>query len=188
MNENAPEWLDAYAIARDEIWENDPHFKGFLAALQELNKETDRGVALVATSFLDKLLMDTLAAFLIENASAKALLSGFNAPFGSFSTRIAGCLAMGLITDHEAQQCETLRKVRNRFAHEVEMNFNTDSVKALCNNLLVPERDKDGDARRKFMSGAMMVLIALLNRPHEVGKCRLTRGGWKSSLASVVKG
>ena len=103
LNEKAPEWLEAYAIGRDEIWEKDPHFKGFLAALQELNKETDRGVALVATSFLDKLLMDMLAAFLIENASAKALLSGFNAPFGSFSTRIAGCLAMGLITDLEAQ-------------------------------------------------------------------------------------
>ncbi|WP_249164661.1 hypothetical protein [Bradyrhizobium japonicum] len=92
---------------------------------------------------------------------------------------------MGLITDHEAQQCDSLRKVRNRFAHEVEMNFSTDSVKALCNNLLVPERDKDGDARRKFMSGAMMTLIALINRPHEVGKRRLTPGEWKSSLASA---
>ncbi|MFK4724718.1 mannitol operon repressor [Bradyrhizobium niftali] len=185
MNEKAPEWLEAYSVARDEIWEKDPHFKRFLAALQELNKETDRGVALVATSFLDKLLMDTLAAFLIENASAKALLSGFNAPFGSLSTRIAGCLALGLITDREAQQCDTLRKVRNRFAHEVEMNFNSDSVKALCNNLLVPDRDKDGDARRKFMSGAMMALIALLNRPYEVGKRRLTPGEWKSSLSSA---
>ena len=115
-----------------------PGLQGILAALQELNKETDRGVVLVATSFLDKLLMDTLAAFFIENASAKALLSGFNAPFGSFSTRIAGCLAMGLITDHVVQQCDSLRKVRKRFAHEVEMNFSTDSVKALCNNLLVP--------------------------------------------------
>src|SRR4051812_38262932 len=114
----APEWAEAYAVGRDEIWEKDPHYKGFFAALQELNKETDRGVALVATSFLDTLLRDILATFLIENGSAKALLSGFNAPFGSFSTRIAGCLAMGLITDVEGGQCDTLRKVRNRFAHE----------------------------------------------------------------------
>jgi mannitol operon repressor len=183
LNEKVPDWFEAYAVGRDEIWEKDPHFKGFLAALQELNKETDRGVALVATSFLDKLLKDVLAAFLIENASAKALLSGFNAPFGSFSTRIAGCLAMGLITDREAEQCDILRKVRNRFAHEVEVNFNADSVKGLCNNLLVPERDKHGDARRKFMSASMMVLIALLNRPFEVGKRRLTCGKWKSTIA-----
>lgn len=140
---------------------------------------------LVTTSFLDKLLMDTLAAFLIKNASTKALLSGFNAPFGSLSTRIAGCFAMGLITDCEAQQCQTLRKIRNRFAHEVEINFDADGVKALCNNLLVPERDKDGDPRRKFISGAMMVLIALLNRSHEAGERRLTPGKWKASLAST---
>ncbi len=40
-------------------------------------------LVLVATSFLDKLLMDTLAAFFIEKPAPKALLSGFNAPFGS---------------------------------------------------------------------------------------------------------
>ncbi len=31
----------------------------------------------------------------------------------------------------------------------------------------------------------MTALIALLNRPHEVGKRRLTPGEWKSSLASA---
>ncbi len=35
------------------------------------------------------------------------------------------------------------------------MKPSTDSVKALCNNLLVPERDKDGDARRKFHVGSV---------------------------------
>ncbi|WP_051390288.1 hypothetical protein [Bradyrhizobium sp. Ec3.3] len=142
--------MEAYAVGREEIWEKDPHYRGFLAALQELHGETDRGVALVATSFLDKLLRDILGAFMIENQSAKALQSGFNARFGSFSTRIAGCLALGLITEREAEQSDTLRKVRNRFAHEVEVNFKTESVQALCNNLRVLERDKDGDDRCKF--------------------------------------
>lgn len=175
--------IEDYVKFRDEVWEKDPHYKGFLAALLELKGETDRGVALVATSFLDKLLRDILGAFLIENKSAGDLLSGFNAPFGSLSTRIAGCLALGLISDREAEQCDTLRKVRNRFAHEVEVNFNTESVRALCNNLIVPERDKDCEARRKFMSASMIVLVALLNRPYEVAKVRLTPGEWKSSIA-----
>jgi mannitol operon repressor len=179
------DWAEAYAVGRDEIWEKDPHYSGFLTALQELNKETDRGVALVATSFLDSLLRDILAAFMIENASAKVLLSGFNAPFGTFSTRIAGCLAMGLITDQEAAQCDTLRKVRNRFAHEVEVNFGSDSVKALCTNLVVPERDKDADARRRFLSASLVVLITLLNRPHQVAQKRLAPGEWKSSVSSA---
>ncbi|WP_426436038.1 transcriptional regulator [Bradyrhizobium genosp. P] len=182
MTEKVPDWAETYAVGRDEIWEKDPHYKGFLAALEELNGETDRGVALVATSFLDKLLTDALAAFMLRNESNDKLLSGFNAPFGTLSTRITGCHALGLITDAEAKQCDTLRKVRNKFAHRVEVAFKTDRVRDLCGNLVVPARDKDADARRKFMSGTMLLLISLLNRPHDAAKKRLTPGEWKSSI------
>ncbi|MGW1422646.1 hypothetical protein ACWAT4_21325 [Bradyrhizobium manausense] len=67
----APDWAEAYATARDEIWEKDPHYRGFLAALEELNNETDRGMALVITSFIDRMLGDIIAAFLIDNPSTK---------------------------------------------------------------------------------------------------------------------
>src|SRR4051794_35137109 len=108
-------FIEGYAEFRDKIWEEDPPYRGLLAALNELNNETDRGTALVATSFLDTLLRDMLAAFLLENEGAKALLSGFNAPLGTLATRIAGCHALGLITDDEAAQSDILRRVRNRF-------------------------------------------------------------------------
>ena len=111
--------VEQYAEFRDEIWEKDPHYRGFKATLIELNKETDRGVALVTTSFLDKLMGDAIAAFLIDNSSAEKLLAGFNAPLGSFSTKIAACHALGLITDEEAKQSDILRKVRNEFAHKI---------------------------------------------------------------------
>lgn len=177
-----PYWAEAYATGRDEIWEKDPHYKAFLAALGELKDETDRGVALVATSFLDKLLGDTLAAFMLENKSTGRLLDDFNAPFGTLSTRITGCHALGVVSDVEAVQCDILRRIRNVFAHQVEVSFKTDKVRDLCNSLIVPERDKDADARRKFISGAMGLLIPLLNRPYEVAKKRLTPGKWNTSL------
>lgn len=79
----APDWAEAYATARDEIWETDPHYKGFLAALEELNTETDRGMTLVVTSFIDRMLGDIITAFLIDNPSTKILLSSFNAPSGA---------------------------------------------------------------------------------------------------------
>jgi hypothetical protein len=63
--------IEQYTEFRDEIWEKDPHYRGFMATLIELNKETDRGVALVTTSFLDKLMGDAIAAFLIDNSSAE---------------------------------------------------------------------------------------------------------------------
>jgi hypothetical protein len=74
--------IEEYAEFRDAIWETDPHYKAFYAALIELNTETDRGIALVVTSFLDQLLGDILGAYLIENEGSKVLLSGFNAPLG----------------------------------------------------------------------------------------------------------
>ncbi|MCS3479369.1 DNA-binding MltR family transcriptional regulator [Bradyrhizobium elkanii] len=174
-------FLQQYAEFRDEVWEKDPHYRGFYAALQELNAETDRGVALVATSFLDKLLKDTLAAFLIDNASAKELQAGFNAPLGTFSATIAACHALGLINDHEAGQITILRKVRNEFAHQVQVTFDNGRVKDLCNNLLVPDRDKDAKPRQKFMTASMLILIAMLNRPLQVEQKRLTFGDWKSA-------
>jgi hypothetical protein len=71
--------------------------------------------------------------------------------------------------------------VRNEFAHQVEVTFDAGSVKDLCNNLAVPERDRDAEPRRKFMSASMLLLIAMLSRPHEVGQKRLTCGDWKTS-------
>jgi mannitol operon repressor len=102
--------IEEYAEFRDAIWETDPHYKGFYAALLELNTETDRGIALVLTSFLDKMLGDTLRAFLVDNDGSKVLLSGFNTPLGTFSSCIAACHALGLISDAEAAKINILPK------------------------------------------------------------------------------
>ena len=156
-------------LTKDDVWEHDPHFRGFAAMLKELNAETERGVTLVVTSFLDRLLEDALAAFLMKNDSARNLLSGFNAPFGTLNTKIAGCHALGIITDAEMRQCSILRKVRNEFAHQIEVTFENGRVKDLCENLSVPENArKVKTARDKFIKASMLLLIALINRPHKI--------------------
>src|SRR5688572_8846857 len=109
-----------YAEGRDEIWDKDPHYRGLLATLEESNKESDRGFVLVVTSFLDRLLGDMLGSFMIDNAGARALLLGFNSPLGTLSTKIAACHALGLVTDDEVSQCDTIRRIRNEFAHEIQ--------------------------------------------------------------------
>ena len=170
--------FELWAKFRDEIWETDPHYRGFMKTLIQLNKETDRGVALVTTSFLDMLLGDAIAAFLIDNSSAEKLLAGFNAPLGSLSTRIAACHALGLITDEEAKQSDILRKVRNEFAHKIEVTCENGAVKDLCNNLSVPESAKEAKARTKFAKASMLLLIRMINRPSEVSQIRLKCGDW----------
>jgi mannitol operon repressor len=172
---------EQYVEYRDEVWDKDPHYRGLFDTLKELTEETDRGVALVTTSFLDRLLGDTLAAFLIENASAKVLLSGFNAPLGTLNTKIAACHALGLITDEEFGQCSIFRKVRNEFAHEIQVSFKSGKVKDLCDNLVISSERADDDARAKFARSSMSLLVALVNRPREVADERLECGEWVAS-------
>jgi hypothetical protein len=48
-----------------------PHLTEFNAFLEELNKESDRGGALISTAMLDDLLEKTILAFLIEPAALR---------------------------------------------------------------------------------------------------------------------
>jgi hypothetical protein len=103
------------------------------------------------------------------------LVEGFNAPLGTFSTRIVATHALGLISDREAAELNTLRKVRNRFAHEVHVSFETDAVRDICSNLKMCAQDYDDvkvDARGKFSSAAVSVIMTLTNRSVYVGHRR----------------
>jgi hypothetical protein len=165
---------------KDEMWEDDPHYRGFAAMLDELNAETERGVALVVTSYLDTLLGDALAAFLVDNESAAVLLSGFNAPLGTLSTKIAACHALGIITDAEMRECNIARRIRNEFAHQIEVTFETDRVRDLCANLTVHKNLEGGiTSRQRFVRASMSLLTGLINRPHYVGEKRLKYQNWK---------
>jgi hypothetical protein len=179
--------LEQYAEFRDTIWETDPHYRVFMATLVELNKETDRGAALVTTSLLDMLMRDAIAAFLVDNSSAEKLLVGFNAPLSTFSSRIAACHALGLITDEEAKQSDILRRVRNEFAHKIEVTFETGAVKDLCNNLSFRESGKEASARAKFTKASILLLIHMISRPSEVSQKKLKCGD-RASIGSFSRG
>jgi mannitol operon repressor len=102
-----------------------PHLEEFSRFLPELNKESDRGRVLISCSYLDELMRRILLAFLIDRDTSPRLVDGFNAPLGTFSTRTAAAYALGLISEQEFNECETLRRIRNRFAHDVHASFDT---------------------------------------------------------------
>ena len=87
---------------------------------EQLHPETDRGAALTAGAMLEDRLGDILRGFLIEEEEADRLLSGFNAPLGTLSARILACYSLGLVEKHEYSEMQTIRKVRNHFAHNWE--------------------------------------------------------------------
>ena len=151
------------------------HLKPFGEFLKELNKESPRGCTLVSCSYLDELLKGILEAFFIEGR-AKHLLSGFNAPLGTFSTRATAAHALGLITDEEFKEIDCLRKIRNVLAHGVGVSFATQQVGDLAKNLTMGVPGVG--PRDAFSTAAVSVILNLTNRAVYVGRKRRKAEAW----------
>ena len=166
---------------KDRFRTDQPHLKDFNAFLEELNKESDRGAALISAAMLDDLLEKIILAFLIDNKESKKLLSGFNAPLGTSSARITASYSLGLLSEEEYEECDRLRQVRNEFAHHVHQNFGDQKVKDLCGNLRFAAPKIPGHPnlpRAQFLTSATSRILNLTNRAHYVSQKRLTYHPW----------
>ncbi|MEX1231864.1 MAG: hypothetical protein WEB58_16585 [Planctomycetaceae bacterium] len=86
--------------------------------IDELDRESDRGVALIAAAFLDTALRSLLEASLAGGQTvADKLFNSPNAPLGTFSSRIAMAYGLGHIGPHYFNALESVREIRNVFAH-----------------------------------------------------------------------
>jgi hypothetical protein len=149
----------------------------------ELQRESDRGLALVAAALLDEKLAETLSAFFCEMYKAARLLSDGNAPLASFSSRIQICYALGLIDDFEHSEIELIRKVRNEFAHARHgMSFNDARIRGLCASLT---SDLPGGAgypayepRFRFTNATVVLALRLYHRPDWVALERRAPKEW----------
>ena len=167
--------------AGQPVRETPPHLVGFVNFLPELNRESDRGQSLVACSYLDDLLKRILSAHFANQEVGLKLVEGFNAPLGTFSTRIAAAFALGLVSEREYRELETLRRIRNRFAHEVHVSFKTNAVRDLCGNLKMAAPnygDVVVDARDQHSTAACGLILDLTNRPEYVRRARRVPEKW----------
>jgi hypothetical protein len=83
---------------RKNSWEDaPPEILRLATFLNEFYEETDRGAVLMAASILDEVLLSLIQAFLVDTPKSKKLLDDFNAPLGTFSSRILAAYAMGLL-------------------------------------------------------------------------------------------
>ena len=90
----------------------------FVPFAQELHAESDRGMALSGTAYLDDRLGQLIETYLTSNTNPQKLLWDASSPLSTFSARILLAHALGLINDKERDQLNMLRKVRNLFAHD----------------------------------------------------------------------
>jgi DNA-binding MltR family transcriptional regulator len=128
----------------------------------ELNKETDRGAALLSASVLDQTLADILLNFLVEGAATRVLLK-YPQPLSSFSARQNMCLALGLISKAEYDECSLIRKVRNEFAHvaDYSINFNHKRIGKLCESFMSTGTEKEAALRKREDSNRILFVLSV---------------------------
>jgi hypothetical protein len=114
-----------------------------IEAVLSLEKETDRGAAIMASTFVENRLSMALRANFREEDDAREALGqifsmGVNAPLSGFSAKINLGYLMRLYNKTVMKDLHLLRRIRNRFAHSMEvLSFASNEIKQLCANLVI---------------------------------------------------
>lgn len=163
--------------------------RALAAFSKEFNAETDRGAALVGAALVDNRLESLLRNHLDSSSVSEDLLTGGpTAVLGSFSARIKTCYALGLITKLEYEECETIRRVRNAFAHKLHgLSFADQQVTDWCRNLKASPIS-EAVARKRYINSIMTMCMVLWYRPAHAASIRVTPRDWPWHLAKEQTG
>lgn len=160
---------------------DDPAWSEMSLFLDGLNSESDRGAVLISSSYLEDRLGELIRRFLVEGSDGKALIDDFNGPFGTFSARIKGSHALGIIADAERDRLDTIRRIRNEFAHSLSASFAQQRIGSLTRNLKLFVGHGDElklPARQQFEIAAAQIVISLTNRIGAIGNYQLKSVAW----------
>ena len=82
-----------------------------------LDRETDRGCALLAVSYLEEELKVLLKKCLVERPDVNKYIFSYNGPLGTFSSKIEMAFFLGKISNEVKKELHLLRKIRNDYHH-----------------------------------------------------------------------
>lgn len=114
----------------------DPVMDNLNRFMRSIRKQDDRAMVLSLAAFADDTLGRLLLAYMVRCKQAKELVEGFNAPLGTFSSRIKAGYAMGLLLKAQHDDLDIARRIRNRFAHDWEgVTLESNDIQALIGQL-----------------------------------------------------
>lgn len=99
---------------------NEPYVDGLNSLFESLHEHDDRSMVLTIAAFAEDTLELLLLAHMREEKQAKELVNGFNAPLGTFSSRVKAAFVLGLMCKDHYETLEIFRRIRNEFAHNWE--------------------------------------------------------------------
>lgn len=160
----------------------EPELRDFSEFLQVLNRESDRGAALLSASMLDEKVLELLNTFLIEGDVANNLLRT-NGPVGTFAARVDMAYALGLLEEEERAEITLVRRIRNPMGHTWRsIDFSDDRLRDLIAQL--PWRGPEDieltarTPRSRFTFAVVSLLVSLLWRRRLVAQERRTPRIW----------
>lgn len=112
---------------------------------EEFQKESPRAAVIISGAFLDSLLRDLIATFMIDDVSVVDDLLGTDnnadRPLASFGARIKTAYCLGLISKAQYDDLKLIQKIRNKFAHKMHgYSFEEPEIVKWCESLQTPNR------------------------------------------------
>ena len=122
--------------------ENDLLFEAF-------SEESDRGVALVAASFFDatleRLLRSRFSSRPDKHVRFVEPLFEALAPLSTFSAKIRLCYAIDLMNESMARDLDSIRQIRNKFAHTLQPKaFGDRDIASIVDQLVAYTKTNNG--------------------------------------------
>jgi hypothetical protein len=159
----------------------DPSGPDLAASLAEItgSDSSDRACALVMSSFLDRALVSLLSTQMREVAEPdrKLLFYGETAFLGTFSAKIRLSYALGLISKNQRDNLNTIKDIRNVFAHSTKvMTFENTQISQHCDKLWPSEKPipepikKLHISRAQYCAKSVEIMYALIIQfNHRIG-------------------
>jgi hypothetical protein len=112
----------------------------FRSIIEELGHTSDRAAAIVGAVMVDESLTGLLKSRLSRDQRLLDELFRSSGPLGAFSVKINLGFLMGLYSGDTRKELETIKNIRNEFAHHIARSFDFERIKDLANNLSMSEK------------------------------------------------
>jgi hypothetical protein len=109
-------------------------------SLVELERDSDRAAGIVGAVLVEESLTALLQSRLWRDEGLIHELFRSSGPLGAFSVKINMGFLMGLYSAAARKELETIKDIRNEFAHRVARSFAFVRIRDLANNLSISEQ------------------------------------------------
>jgi DNA-binding MltR family transcriptional regulator len=136
--------------------------------VEDIQKEPDRSVPIVAVAFLDDVLKQLLEAYFVDDKKTVRQLLDYPGALSSFAARADMAYCLGLIPVKSYKDIVQIRKIRNKFSHShMPVSFENKDIADMCEKLhyftlISNPADFNCLPRDQFLIAAIMITNLIL--------------------------